>query len=149
MTRHSVPLHRLYSTGGTDHFYTASQPEANNAANVDGYTVEGSPCNIFTQQYEGTVPLYRMYNGAIVDHFYTTNAAEKDNAITKLGYSYEGVTGYVYPDASCEGGRPLYRLYSQGATDHFYTSDAAERDKAMTEGYANEGIAAYAPPATG
>ena len=144
----SVPFRRLYSNAGTDHFYTANEAEALNAASALGYAMEGPPCNIFTQQCEGTVPLYRLYNGGIVDHFYTTNAAEKDNAVANLQYTFEGIAGYVYPNAECDGGRPLYRLYSAGATDHFYTSDATERDKAMTEGYADEGIAAYAPPAT-
>ncbi len=100
------------------------------------------------QQYEGTVPFYRLFNLGIVDHFYTTNAAERDNAVANLQYNYEGIAGYVYPSAEYYGVVPLYRLFSPGATDHFYTSDAAERAVALTEGYMDEGIAAYAPPAT-
>ena len=145
----SVPLCRLYSSSGTNHFYTASRDEALTAASALGYTMEHPPCNVFTQQYERTVPLYRLYNDASVDHFYTTDAAERNSAVKNLQYVFEDVVGYVFPpDAKCGGGRPLYRLFSQGARDHFYTSDAAERDKAMTGGYVDEGIAAYAPRAT-
>ncbi len=157
MSLKSVPLRRSYNGSVKDHFYTASPAEADNAARVFGYTTEVAPCNIFTQQYDGTVPLFRLYNGAVIDHFYTTNAAEKDRAIAQDGYAFEAVAGYVYyanHDAtavSCDGGelevRPLYRLYSGKDTDHFYTSDAAERDRAMTQGYADEGVVGYSPRA--
>ena len=158
MSLKSVPLRRSYnpSHSAWDHFYTASPAEADNAARVFGYLTEAAPCNIFTQQYDGTVPLFRLYNGAVVDHFYTTDAAEKDRAIEKDGYAFEAVAGYVYyanhdatsfsRDGELEA-RPLYRMYSQKDKDHFYTSDAAERDRATTEGYVNEGVVGYAPRA--
>ncbi len=150
MSLKSVPLRRSYNVSVKDHFYTASPAEAANAASAFEYTTEAAPCNVFTQQYDGTVPLFRLYNGAVVDHFYTTNAAEKDKAIEQDGYAFEAVAGYVYSANHRDGElevRPLYRLYSQKDTDHFYTSDAAERDRATTQGYADEGVVGYAPRA--
>lgn len=145
---HSVPLLRLYNGAAKDHFYTTSESEANNAAKVHRYTLEGLQCNIFTQQYERTVPLYRLYKGAAADHFYTTSADEKDSAIARYKYSFEGITGYVYPDGASMGTVSLYRLCKGGGdADHFYTTSAAEKDNAVARyKYSFEGIACYVYP---
>ena len=109
-TRHSESgiLHRLQEISPEFHI-PANEAEALNAASALGYVMEGPPCNIFTQQYDGTVPFYRLFNLGIVDHFYTTNAAERDNAVANLQYNYEGIAGYVYPSAEYYGVVPLLR----------------------------------------
>lgn len=42
-----APLYRLYSSGGTDHFYTMSPAERDNAVAHDGYTYEGIAAYVF------------------------------------------------------------------------------------------------------
>ncbi|ETW75573.1 hypothetical protein HETIRDRAFT_456139 [Heterobasidion irregulare TC 32-1] len=122
---HAIPLYRVYSRSGTDHFYTTNGAEMVNAVSKLGYAYEGEP------GYQGR------------DHFYTTSASERDNAVNHLGYTDEGIAAYVYA-TNIRGTIPLYRTYSPGATDHFYTTSASEHDNAVAHlGYNDEGIAAY------
>jgi hypothetical protein len=133
-TTADVPLYRLSKS---DHFYTTSASERDNAIATYGYTDEGIACYVFGAQVAGTIPLYRLRKS---DHFYTTSVTERDNAIATYGYIDEGVACYVY-GTPVTGTIPLYRL-SKG--DHFYTTSASERDNAIaTYGYADEGIACY------
>ncbi|KAF8870182.1 hypothetical protein BD779DRAFT_612568 [Infundibulicybe gibba] len=139
----AVPFLRAYNPTLTDHFYTTSAPELDNAVKNLGYANEGSVGRIWTTQQPGTVPLYRLYSDSGTDHFYTTSAPERDNAVANLGYKFESTAGFVYPAAMC-GAVPLYRLYSPSATDHFYTPSASERGNAANSlGYSNEGVAGY------
>ncbi|KAJ6586568.1 hypothetical protein B0H10DRAFT_1961770 [Mycena sp. CBHHK59/15] len=91
----TVPLFRMYSAGATDHFYTLSAAERDNAAANLGYSSEGTAAFIYPTQVCGSVPLFRLYSSAGTDHFYTTSAAERNNAAQNLGYNYEGVAGFV------------------------------------------------------
>jgi len=109
-----VPLYRLFYSNGikSDHFYTTSETEKNDAVSTLGYTYEGVAAYIYPPNYktaEGTVPLYRLYNINKVDHFYTTSIAERDNAVSSYGYINEDIVGYVMPAESqvpLSGGRP-------------------------------------------
>jgi hypothetical protein len=93
----TVPLYRTYSPSATDHFYTTSRPERDNAVHRLGYKDEGITGYVYPRLTPGTQPLYRAYKGgASRDHFYTTNKAEMDNAVRHLGYAAEGITGYVF-----------------------------------------------------
>ncbi|KAF8163805.1 hypothetical protein B0H34DRAFT_795455 [Crassisporium funariophilum] len=143
--RHAVPLYRTWSASGSDHFYTTSAEEHQNAFTNLGYADEGIAGYIFPTQELHTVPLYRSYNGAISDHFYTINAAEADNAWRNLGYVNEGIAGYIYADAQC-GGVNLYRMYSNGGSDHFYTTSLSEHDNAAGNGWSPEGTAGLILP---
>lgn len=143
---HAVCLLRAYHSAKTNHFYTTSNAELQNASSNLGYTDEGVAGYIFSQQEPSSVPLYRLYNGGVFDHFYTTSESERDNAARSLGYEKEGISGYVYRTAEC-GGVPLYRLYSCGGRNHFYTVSAPERDNAsQTLGYTQEGVVGYILP---
>ena len=92
----SVPLYRLYSAGGTDHFYTTNAQEKDNAAANLGYTYEGIAGYIYPNTDCGGLPLYRSYNAQGVDHFYTMSATEWDNAVSG-GWAEEGIAGYMLP----------------------------------------------------
>lgn len=93
----SVPLYRTYSASASDHFYTTSASERDNAVQRLGYTDEGITGYVFTKDNRGdTVPFYRAYSGGAKDHFYTVNAPEMENAVRKGGYTYEGVAAYVF-----------------------------------------------------
>ncbi|MCE9671479.1 hypothetical protein LY474_27100 [Myxococcus stipitatus] len=138
-----VPLYRLYSQRGTDHFYTTSWPEALNAIQRHGYTFEGTTGLCHDTNEAGTIPLFRLYSGGAGDHFYTASAEERDIAVAVHGYVSEGITCYVYP--SNQGGTcPLLRLWN--GTDHFYTLSTQE---AINSRYTYEGIAAYISPPDG
>lgn len=87
----------MYSPSASDHFYTTSTVERDNAIQHLGYSDEGITGYVLAQSgTSDTVAFYRAYNGNIKDHFYTINAVEMENAIRKLGYGYEGVAGYVF-----------------------------------------------------
>ena len=92
----SVPLFRLYSASGTDHFYTTNAQERDNAVATLGYTSEGTAGYIYPDTRCGGLPLYRSYNGQGIDHFYTMSATEWDNAVSG-GWAEEGITGYMFP----------------------------------------------------
>ncbi|KAJ7595590.1 hypothetical protein C8J56DRAFT_1160022 [Mycena floridula] len=129
----------------SDHFYTTSAKEMENAVANLKFNSEGIAGHIFTTQELGTTPLFRLFNPTVSDHFYTTSAAERNNAVTSLGYTDEGTAGFVYTDAKC-GGSPLFRLYNVGSSDHLYTMSVAERNSAAAGGYVYEGIAAFIYP---
>ncbi|PIL23279.1 hypothetical protein GSI_14589 [Ganoderma sinense ZZ0214-1] len=142
----TVPLLRGYSPDATDHFYTTSASEMENAIRNDGYQSEGDAGQVFSTQVTNSVPLYRLWSPSGRDHFYTTSESERDNAASELGYTYEGIAAYVYPSSQC-GAVPLYRTENPTIWDHFYTTDVEERNNAITNlGYVDEGIAAYVIP---
>ncbi|KAG0041552.1 hypothetical protein BGZ83_001660 [Gryganskiella cystojenkinii] len=139
----TIPIYRLYSSGGTDHFYTTSAAERDNASNNLGYTQEGIAGYVYPSEAapcQSTVPIYRMYNGAIVDHFYTADPEEAQNAIKHLGYNDEGKAWYMFPN-HVNGTVPLYRMYNSNIRDHFYTANVPEKDNAVNRlGYTEEGV---------
>lgn len=90
-------LHRLYSPGAGDHFYTTSWSEAQNAFNNLGYKYEGVAAQVWTGGGQGRVALHRLYSPGTGDHFYTTSWNEAQNAFNNLGYKYEGIAAYVLP----------------------------------------------------
>ena len=93
----TVPLHRAYSPSATDHFYTASETEANYVIINGGYGTEGTAGYVYATQVGASIPLYRLYNPVILDNFFTTDEVERENAIRTLGYADLGVTCYVLP----------------------------------------------------
>ncbi len=142
----TIALLRGYSPTATDHFYTTSAPEMENAIVNDGYQSEGDAGQVFSTEVPNSVPLYRLWSPSGGDHLYTTSASERDNAASQLGYTYEGITAYVYPSSQC-GAVPLYRTDDPSIVDHFYTTDVAERNNAITSlGYVDEGIVGYVSP---
>lgn len=117
MTNKLLAFYRLYD--GSDHFYTTSTAERDNAISTQGYRLEGLVGYVYEKPEPLLDPIYRLYNGS--DHFYTNNAAERDNAINTLGYHYEGIACYLQRhmrrntlETSLE---QLYRFY--GHNDHF------------------------------
>lgn len=92
-----MPLYRTWSPGASDHFYTTSAAERDNAVQHLGYRDEGVTGYVYSNDSKGdTVPFYRAWSGGQSDHFYTVNAVEMENAVRKLGYTYEGVACYVF-----------------------------------------------------
>jgi len=124
----------------SDHFYTTSVAERDNAVTNVGYTNEGIACYVFDLQAPGTKPLFRLRNSNNGDHFYTTSVAEHDNAMNNLGYTDEGTACYVF-DSQVAGTTPLYRLLN--SCDHFYTTSKDEHDNAVANKGTDEGIACY------
>jgi hypothetical protein len=140
------PLFRLLNSAVNDHFYTMSAGERDTAVRTFGYVIEGTACQIYEGEVEGTVPLFRLFHGPTGDHFYTASAADRDTAVRTFGYAFEGITGYVHP-RQVPGTIPLFRLYHSGVGDHFYTTSANERDNAIrTFGYIDEGTCCFVFP---
>ncbi|KXN93099.1 hypothetical protein AN958_00023, partial [Leucoagaricus sp. SymC.cos] len=125
----------------TDHFYTASAAEADNAVNVLGFVREGTTGLVFQNQVPGTVPVHRLYNSTTLDHAYTTAA----NPSTIPGYDVYGIDGYIYAQGIC-GAVPWFRLHNSVVGDHIYTTSVVERDNAAQAGYVFEGIEGYILP---
>jgi hypothetical protein len=119
----TVPLHRL--RGGTDHFYTTSTVERDNAIANFGYVSEGIACFVYDVQVAGTVALHRLASYTNGDHFYTTSTVERDNAIAQFGYVSEGIACFVF-DGAAANTSAFLRLRSNASGDHFYTTSEAE-----------------------
>ena len=142
----TVALLRAYSKHATDHFYTTSALEMENAVHSEGYKSEGDAAQVFSTEVTNSVPLYRLWSASAGDHFYTTSESERDNAASELGYTDEDIAAYVYPSSQCDA-VPLFRVENPNIKDHFYTTDVEERNNAITNlGYVDEGIAAYVIP---
>ncbi|TDL16762.1 hypothetical protein BD410DRAFT_794966 [Rickenella mellea] len=94
----TVPFFRLFNPAVSDHFYTTSAAERNNAVANGGYISEGTAASVFATQVCGSVPLFRLFNPNINDHFYTTSAPERDNAVARGGYISEGTAAFVLPN---------------------------------------------------
>ncbi|QOZ70142.1 hypothetical protein [Bradyrhizobium arachidis] len=91
-------IRSLYGTRtvASDHFYTTSTVERDNAVSEIGYVSEGVACYVYNNKQAGTTELYRLLNPANGDHSYTTSVAEDDNTFNNLGHTREGVACYVY-----------------------------------------------------
>jgi hypothetical protein len=88
----SVALMRLHNPDSTDHLYTTSWAERQNAIAI-GFLYEGIVGYVFpaNASVPGTVPLHRFYvGGDACYHFYSTNAAAGG------GSSYEGIACHVW-----------------------------------------------------
>lgn len=58
----TVPLYRLWSPIGTDHFFTTSQTIKNRMISL-GYVDEGIEAFVYPTQREGTFPFYKLQRG--------------------------------------------------------------------------------------
>src|SRR5687768_5215917 len=65
----TIPLYRYRSRVSSDHFFTISQSEGNQAVERFDYVPEGICCYVFATQIPGSLPLYRLQKDAL--HFYT------------------------------------------------------------------------------
>src|SRR5215467_12468056 len=54
-------LFRLYNQDTGNHFYTTSDPEAQNAVTAAGFRRESVACYVFPTSTAGAVPLFRLY----------------------------------------------------------------------------------------
>lgn len=151
-TGNPAMVYRAYSndTYNTDHLYTRSLDEINNAR--PQYRRERDCCRMFAGPRMSdavVVPFYRLWNKVHWDHFYTISTIERDSVLASGQFEDQGIIGYVMTEPGCASW-PLFRLYRGEAFttfDHFYTFDAAERDQAIASGkYQYEGIAAWVWP---
>lgn len=93
----AIPLYRMWSPTRSDHFYTVSESQRDNAVQKRGYTDEGVTAYVYGTQLCGSVPLYRTFNPVAYDHFYTVNETEKLDFIDHRGYVDGGMVGFVFP----------------------------------------------------
>jgi hypothetical protein len=90
----STPLYRYRSRVSSDHFYTTSQAEGDQAVARFDYIPEGICCYIFATQVPGSIPLYRLSNNVL--HYYGTDATQRQRHLINDHYVDEGIAGYVY-----------------------------------------------------
>jgi len=97
-TSGTSPLYRLTksASGKTEHFYTASAAEMQNAVSKLGFVSEGVIGYVPTTQLPGTVPLERLVQQSTGEYLYTTSAAEKQQAVSRDHYQDQGVACYVW-----------------------------------------------------
>ncbi len=127
---------RMYNPNSGEHFYTASQGEAQLLVGA-GWRYEGVG---WTAPSSGSA-VYRLYNPNGGDHHYTASSGERD-LLVAAGWRYEGVGWY----SASSTGVALYRQYNPNATSgsHNYTTSSGERDLLVAAGWRDEGIGWYA-----
>lgn len=130
----SHTMYRMYNPNSGEHFYTASQTEAQALTDL-GWQAEGEAW----QAPLTGIPVYRMYNPIAGDHHYTTSDVERQQ-LQAIGWKDEGIGWY-----GAQTGVPLYRVYNPFAKTgiHHYTTSLKESDALAAIGWQTEGIAWY------
>ncbi|GAB2024847.1 hypothetical protein OfM1_09180 [Lactovum odontotermitis] len=125
-------VYRLYNPGNGDHYYTASQYEAQSIVN-SGWQYDGIA---FYKSTSGGTPIYVLYNPNSGEHFLTGSSFEA-NSLAASGWNNQGIS-WTAPSS----GAPVYRLYNpQGF--HFWTTSAYEKNSLVAAGWSYEGVAFY------
>jgi hypothetical protein len=130
----------------SDHFYTTSATERDQAVKSLSYVDEGIACQVFPSDFQHRVSFFRLFGPGNGDHFYTTSLPERDDALANGGYTQEEIACEVL---SAPGAQtvPLFRLFHPGTGDHFYTTSFAEGAAAVANlGYQDEGQACQVFP---
>ncbi len=147
-TLNSVPLLRLYRPRTSNHFYTTSIQESQNAVTNLNYIKEYSPGNVSLTATDclcanTLTPIFRLYRHAPEDHLYTASEEEAIKASTKLGYNREGTKFYCATKQNqCGASKALYRYFR--GTEHFYTTNLNEgENNVVKRGGTSEGILCY------
>ena len=95
--RSSVPLYRYRAREGTNHFYTISKEEGDQAVSRYNFIAEGICCYVFSSQIPGSVPLYRLQRGSLgPGHIYLINEESRHREVL-TGKIFEGIAAYVFP----------------------------------------------------
>ncbi len=129
-----VGVHRSYSNGNSQHFYTTSAAEA---ACCTYFVETYNYYYLDTFQAPGTTVWYRCANG--FQHFYTTDVTCELWGPGAL----EGGMGYI-ATSQLPGTTPLYRSWHPVNGDHFYTTSYGEHLNAVNAlGYWDEGAPGY------
>jgi len=143
----TVKLYQLAKLefGGSNHFYTIDENEANNAIQNLGWTSEGIACYVSPTPVSGTMPLYRLYrpysapSGGGADnwlvnllggepfssgpsgdgHFYT-NVEQSKFAYMKSGWTFIHTEAHVWTSAVTlgESANPAPSVPESYYTDH-------------------------------
>ncbi|MDR2976556.1 MAG: CAP domain-containing protein [Streptococcaceae bacterium] len=126
-------MYRMYNPNSGEHFYTASQAEAE-YLQKKGWNYEG----IGWIAPDTGEKVYRLYNPNAGDHHYTVSSFEKDSLI-RMGWQDEGVGWYS------AGTLPVFRSYNPNAEAgaHNYTSHQFEAQSLVNVGWHDEGISWY------
>lgn len=96
-----VPVHRLWSEKGLDHFYTADAAEKDMLVKdyPDVWAYEGAAFYAWPvgQQPKEATPVYRFYRQTDNSHLYTTSETEKERLLRESAqvYVFEGVAFYA------------------------------------------------------
>ena len=125
---------RNYNPRTDYHFFTMSQPEANNAVTALGYrdeTTGRAGFAVATGPAPVTHAIHRMYNPNNNRHYYTANTFERD-ALIGLGYKYEKDEGSIFTQ-QVPGTVPIFRLYNTNTGTHLLVETVAQRDSILAQ----------------
>ncbi|RPD61989.1 hypothetical protein L226DRAFT_571372 [Lentinus tigrinus ALCF2SS1-7] len=150
-----IPLYVAVSGSITDRLYTTDASEAERALESGVYSHQSVLVYIYSNttgpDVPDAVPFYRLWSSTKTDHYVTASWDEVESAVTTNGYEYQGVVGYTYADTSAETGCPgtvaLHRAFNPDIEAHYYTTNATAAENALSQGYFDQGIAAYVFPA--
>lgn len=95
------PLHRYFSEGAADHFYTT----LGDGGSIAGYVYEGIACYVYGAPGDNRVRLFRLWNGTSLDHGYTTRASSAPGYVAEPWehiWVYDNLSyyGFFYSDSS-------------------------------------------------
>ncbi|KAI0695054.1 hypothetical protein C8T65DRAFT_698827 [Cerioporus squamosus] len=151
----TIPLYQAVSDSISDRIFTTDASEVEHALESGVYVRQAVLAYIYSNttgpNVPNAVPFYRLGSAAKTDHYVTTSWTEVESAVATNGYEYQGIVGYVYADTSAETGCPgtvaFYRTFNPQLEDHFYTTSATVAMNLSSNGYLDQGIAAYIFPA--
>lgn len=131
-------VYRAYRASNSEHLYSASSAEINNAKSL-GFVYEGPAwANSPDPQAQ---PVYRLYNRSTNKHFYTINISEVNSA-GSVGYVNEG-PAWASLTFQKAGSIPVYRAYRRSDNKHLFTASWTELNNSGHSGFVYEGIAWY------
>ena len=126
-----APVYRLYNPHSGEHFYTASQHEADHIF-ASGWDLEGSGWYMDSRS-EGD-PIYRLFNPNSRDagsHYYTANL-EEARTLVELGWKWDNDGKPVLYSG---GTYPVYVQYNPNNSGHNYTTDLNEHRVLVRAGW--------------
>ena len=126
-----INIHRLLNPNLVEHFYTASENEANKLIKA-GWVYEGVAWKSTSVSLSEHDEVYRLLNPNDGRHLFTTSEGEK-NKLEKKGWIFEKIAFY-----SC-GSIPIYRYYNPNNGDHILTWDPNEQTILDDTGWVSEG----------
>lgn len=140
----SVALQRLYRSKSDNHFYTTSEPQADNAT-ARGYVRQKSPGKVAKSETDcnceyNFIPIYRVHyadhNSLLENYFFTERREEANKFVSVYGYNNEGIEFYcsrIY--GHCGATQQLVRFWR--GNDHYYGSNNTEAEVIFEESFRN------------
>ena len=142
----TTPIHQLYNAKTSDHFFTISDKDAQEAAASYGYTYEKDPYNVPIHSDD---PVYCMVCPGTAEHIYSTDYTKLVTWCAEHpGYYMQGDGEVVWFSADKETGVPVYQFFNPNQTadkaSHMLAAYGSEDYETLTEWkWQNDGVVFY------